>query len=93
MAELNETIELARKVSAAHDAGKPIGLAVVATLDGNTAWAFTGYDAPMAHHLTARFEHWQLARLAKADLLHEARANNELAGNVTVENARLEIVK
>ena len=75
MAELNETIELARKVSAAHDAGKPIGLAVVATLDGNTAWAFTGYDAPMAHHLTARFEHWQLARLAKADLLAEAKAN------------------
>ena len=93
MADRNEAIELARKAIAEYESGKPVGLAVIATLDSNTAWSFTGYDPMAAHHLTARFEHWQLARLVKADLLNEARVNNELAGNVTVENARLEIVK
>ncbi len=68
MAEVNETIEMARKVIAAYDAGKPVGLAVIATVDGNTGWSFTSYDPMVAHHLTARFEHWQLARLAKAEL-------------------------
>ena len=53
---------------AAYDAGKPVGLAVIATVDGNTGWSFTSYDPMVAHHLTARFEHWQLARLAKAEL-------------------------
>ena len=90
MAELNETIELARKVIAAHDAGKPVGLAVIATLDGNTTWSFMGYDAMTAHHLTARFEHWQLARLAKLDLMTEGVAN---MNEPEVETVKREVVK
>ena len=75
MADRNEAIELARKAIAEYESGKPVGLAVIATLDSNTTWSFTGYDPLAAHHLTSRFEHWQLARLAKADLLAEGKAN------------------
>ena len=90
----SQTIELARMAVAAVDAGMTdVGVAVIATIGGKTQFSYDGYTPEMAQHLTARFQHWQLARLAKADLLNEARVNDELVGNATVENAKLEIVK
>ena len=78
MAEVKSaTVELARKAVAAVDAGDlKVGLIVIATIDGQAQMSADGYTPEMAQHLAARFSHWQLDQMAKADLMAAASREN-----------------
>jgi len=90
----NIAMDIARKALAAFDAGKPVGLAVIATVDDSTAYGFTGYTTEMAQHMTARFNHWQLDLLAKKDLMAAAQvAAIDPAFKVAIDRGNLEVVK
>ena len=77
MAEVKSaTVELARKAVAAVDSGDlKVGLIVIATIDGKTQMSADGYTPEMAQHYMARFNHFQLDQIAKADLLASSREN------------------